>query len=431
MTIRWFSPLDPESTEIARYSAQLMPCLQQYVAVASVEDGVGARDPDWWQPPPEPVVAQKGVDPLPVYHIGNNPLHLPICHRAHREPGLVVLHDLSLVDLAKRLAHERGEPELWKQFMFRQYGDRVRGLVNRSEKSLADYNEMTARYPLFQPFVEDALGVVVHSRYAAEALLNQLPEGIEVRQLNLPAPVPPAPLPRNYQAQTLKFVFCGHVGPNRRLLEFFEAWGRLDDPGRIVLEMFGNIRNSTQLKQYAGHFGVADYLDIRGYVDEAELEKALHSAHFAINLRWPTMGEASASQLRYWSAALPTLVTNVGWYGELPDDIVCKISTEREIDDIVALLQDALRAPDKYGRVGQRGREYLASRHRGQDYAQGLASFAAELGERRLAFRALDRELVATIASMCAGATDTRLFRNAIETAVGTFEAAADRHGEQ
>ena len=51
---------------------------------------------------------------MPVYHIGNNPLHLPIYRRSLQEPGLVVLHDLSLVDLARHLSHQLEQPDLWK-----------------------------------------------------------------------------------------------------------------------------------------------------------------------------------------------------------------------------------------------------------------------------------------------------------------------------
>lgn len=420
MNICWVSPLDPELTEIARYSVQILPFVEKYMGVSAVHDGDGAA-PGWWDKRQEESAAEEGVAPLPIYHIGNNSLHLPVYRQALLEPGLVVLHDVSLVDLAKTLSRESDYPELWNWQMREQYGDDVDDLVISSENSVASHNEMVSSYPLFQPFVDNALGVVVHSRYAQNALLRNLPAGTLVKQLNLPAPAPPAIANRDYSARPLRFVFCGHLGPNRRLLEFFEAWGRLDSPGRINLELFGNIRNNRQLVQCAEQFGVADYLHFRGYVAERELEKALHDAHFAINLRWPTMGEASASQLRYWSAALPTLVTDVGWYGELPDGAVCKVSPEREIDDIHALLEDALASPEKYRQVGQRGWEYLCSQHSAETYARELASFAEELCNRRLAYRALDQELVDIIGSMCADGTDTALFRDAVETAAATF----------
>ena len=430
MNISWYSPLDPESSEIARYSAHLMPSLEQLATIVAVEDGSGGAA-NWWSPGADEAVAEKGVAPLPVYHIGNNPLHLPIYWRSLEEPGLVILHDLSLVDLARHLSHELGQPGLWKEQMCRQYGEEVRALVNRSENSVADYNEMLSRYPLFQPFIAGALGVVVHSRYARDALQRHLPSGTPLMQLNLPAAYSPETMVRAEvperaktaaQPGPVRFVFCGHVGPNRRLLQFMEAWGQLPEPAAICLDLFGNISNSRQLRQYAEHFGVADHIRLRGYVSDTELDEALHSADFAINLRWPTMGEASASQLRYWSAALPTLVSDVGWYSELPDEAACKISVENEIPDLLAVLQDALASPARYREIGERGRQQLREAHTHSAYASELVALAERLVKGRLAYRMLDRDLVTIIASMCENDNDTRLFRDAIEIAVATVQ---------
>jgi glycosyltransferase involved in cell wall biosynthesis len=422
--LHWYSPLDAQASEIARYSQQTLPYLERLLEISAVCDGSGEASAPWWPAEQHRTGIERGVAPLPVYHIGNNPQHLPIFQRSLEEPGMVVLHDLSLVDLAKHLSHHLGQPELWKEMMTRQYGDDIRGLVNRSENTVADHNEMVANYPLFQPFTAGALGVLVHSRYARQALLKQLGDTVPVRQLYLPALPSPEPSPDAGPTGPLQFIFCGHVGPNRRLLEFFEAWGALADPARLRLSLFGNIHNQRQLLQYAEHFSLADYIDFRGYVSDAELDEALHLAHFAINLRWPTMGEASASQLRYWSAALPTLVSDVGWYGELPDDTACKISVAHETADIRALLEDAIADPAKYERIGRNGWAYLQSQHSVETYATGLADFAAQLVQDRLACRTLDRDLVGLVAGMCDNETDTRLFRDAIETAVATLARA-------
>jgi hypothetical protein len=422
MNISWFSPLDAGTSEIARYSAQLLPTVACSVGVLEVGDGTAAPAPDWWRPVVA-AVAEPGVAPLPVYHIGNNPQHLPIFQRSLAEPGLVVLHDLSLVDLARHLSHQLEQPDLWKDMMCRQYGDEVRSLVNRSERSVADYNEMVSSYPLFMPFVAGALGVIVHSRYAEEALRARLPPGTPLLKLNLPSPPPPPLDAPPSGGGPLRFVFCGHVGPNRRLVEFMDAWSRLSSPAGISLELFGNISNSSQLLEYARHFGLAEFIHLRGYVSDAELDEALQSSDFAINLRWPSMGEASASQLRYWSAGLPTLVSDVAWYGELPDDAVCKVSVEQEATDLLALLEAALARPAEFREVGRRGWQRLGRAHEAEYYARELVGLAQQLVDRRLAYRTLDRDLVALIAAMCDSDTDTRLFRNAIETAVATLAA--------
>ena len=41
-----------------------------------------------------------------------------------------------------------------------------------------------------------------------------------------------------------------------------------------------------------------------------------------VNLRYPTMGETSGSVIRALGLAKPLLVSDVGWFSELPDDAV-------------------------------------------------------------------------------------------------------------
>jgi glycosyltransferase involved in cell wall biosynthesis len=428
MDILWYSPIDIESTEIARYSSQVLPFVAGLANIVAVQDGDPAvdQDPTWWREIRASLTRQgdapRGQAPIPVYHIGNNPTHLPIHGLSAQEPGIIVLHDISLVDLAKCLAMYHGDPELWQGMMHRQYGDIGRDIARHSESSDDHYQRMLTKYPLFLPFVEKSLGVVVHSSYAREILMAQLPEGLPVVQLNLPYPCPTNLPKRNYATDEIRFVFCGHVGPNRRLAEFFEAWGQLRNPKRIRLDIFGKVRNTNQLERIAVKHGVASLLNFRGYVEDEILDQALREAHFALNLRWPTMGETSASQLRYWSLGLPTLVTDIGWYGDLPEEVVCKVSAEDEVRSIQEILEGILESPASYEQRGVAGWKYLRENHGLQDYAAGLVEFVEQRSGARLAYRMLDTGLVNTVASMCDKESALSLFRDPVDIAVELFD---------
>ena len=71
--------------------------------------------------------------------------------------------------------------------------------------------------------------------------------------------------------------------------------------------------------------------------------------------------------------------------------------------------------------MGLQGQARLREAHNPEYYARELLAFAARLSDGRLAYRTLERELVPMVASMCEKETDTRLFRDALETAVATF----------
>ena len=47
-----------------------------------------------------------------------------------------------------------------------------------------------------------------------------------------------------------------------------------------------------------------------------------------VNLRSPTMGETSGSVIRGLSLGKPMLVSDLGWFSELPDDVVLKIPVD-------------------------------------------------------------------------------------------------------
>ena len=51
-----------------------------------------------------------------------------------------------------------------------------------------------------------------------------------------------------------------------------------------------------------------------------------------VNLRSPTMGETSGSVIRQLSLGKPVVVSDVGWFAELPDDVALKVPVGRRRD---------------------------------------------------------------------------------------------------
>ena len=121
--------------------------------------------------------------------------------------------------------------------------------------------------------------------------------------------------------------------------------------------------------------GLKSLVTLHGFAAEAELDDALRKADLAINLRYPTMGEASGSQLRIWAHALPSLVTNVGWYASLHADAVAFVRpSDDEIEDIQTHLRAFLEYPEKFALMGGKGFELLKQQHSPEGLANGLLS---------------------------------------------------------
>jgi hypothetical protein len=95
------------------------------------------------------------------------------------------------------------------------------------------------------------------------------------------------------------------------------------------------------------------------------------------------MGEASTSQLRIWSHALPSFVTQVGWYAELPESIISFIRPDHEIEDIQRKLRNFLENPSEFVEMGKNGKRFLEEKHTPEVYAQAVIDFANNLRSHR------------------------------------------------
>jgi glycosyltransferase involved in cell wall biosynthesis len=59
-----------------------------------------------------------------------------------------------------------------------------------------------------------------------------------------------------------------------------------------------------------------------------------------VSLRSPTMGETSGSAIRALSLGKPLVVSDVGWFAELPGEAVLKVPVdEREVETLAAALE--------------------------------------------------------------------------------------------
>ena len=97
-----------------------------------------------------------------------------------------------------------------------------------------------------------------------------------------------------------------------------------------------------------------------GWVDEARLWALMAGADVCVNLRHPTMGETSGSVIRALSLGKPLVVSDVGWFSELPADVALKVPVDDgevdTLDRLARAARDARRRPRGDGGFGSRAR---------------------------------------------------------------------------
>ena len=398
--IHWISPLPPASTDIAHYSARILPALADHARVVLWTDAdtwsaeleahalVRRLDPDHQCPADfeaaaRLVGARPGTTQTLFIHIGNAwVFHSGLLRLARRMPSIVVLHDLAIQEMLNdAIRYGRFDAESYRTDMTTWYGPEG---AEAAEICLSgdgrDAQRLAPQMPGFELAVSNALAVLTHTEAATQGV--QARESVPVHQFELPFQPGPEPRIRRPRLGPLRLLQFGYIGPNRRLFEVFEALHGLKDQVDFRLDVMGNIWNADLARDHLARLGLEDHVHLHGFVAERVLDQALRQAHLVFNLRHPTLGEASGSQLRIWNAGAAAIVRDAGWYSSLPDDTVFRIPDDTAQEQ--AALQDLIRRVaedrDVITPVHHAGRARLLSHHHPSDYAQKIAGLAATTG---------------------------------------------------
>lgn len=370
-----FTPLPPSASGIGQYSAELLPELaKQYRLTIIIADDA---------PPPDPAptgiavcratafaMAQPTVDAR-LYHVGNSPEHAYILDLAEREPGICVLHDVTLQHLQVWRALHGGATAAasYRAEMHRRYGAEGEAAA----EALLDNRSPALPYaaiPFCERLVERSLATIAHSDYAADAVRRHCPGAVVAV---VPHGVPLLPQSDRAAARAalglptdaLIVAALGNLIPEKRLEVALSAFARalysLPDPLFVVAGIGSQHYDPRAFARAHGLEPVTRWL---GRVEAAQFEALLVAADLCVNLRWPTGGETSGSLLRMLAAGRATLVTATGSFAEVPPE-AC-ITVPLGPDEETTIVRAIIRAGSEPGwadQIGARAREFVAEKH--------------------------------------------------------------------
>jgi hypothetical protein len=117
------------------------------------------------------------------------------------------------------------------------------------------------------------------------------------------------------------------------------------------------------------------------YVDGLELFYShIRAIDVCVNLRFPTLGETSASLLRVMASGGAAIVSKAGWYAELPDNTCIKFTHGAEDGASLAqALIDLAGDPARRAAIGQAARAYVAAECAPQRTAHAYVDFAQRI----------------------------------------------------
>src|SRR6266508_4374636 len=358
--VAYYSPLPPERSGIADYSALLLPALKRLVDIDVVRRGRT-----------RPVAAD-----VALYHVGNDPeAHGWIVDALRRRPGVVVLHDFVLHHLVAGLTIGRKDGPAYLAAMERDAGVPGRLLAHGvlDGRVPPPWETRPDEFPLAREVLEGATGLIVHSRYVEE---RARASGFKAALWRVPHPAWPAPDidPAPVEGRPL-FGCFGHLNASKRIPQLVEAF-------QLVRARHPNAK-LLLVGPASPHFDadrlVGDGVDRLGYVPEQRLWSLMAACDACISLRAPTMGETSGSAVRALSLGRPLVVSDLGWFSELPDEIALKVEVdEDEVPALATALELLASSEATQLAMSDAARDYVRSEH---DLEHVAERYAAALEE--------------------------------------------------
>jgi len=405
--VAFVSPFPPIASGVARYSSRLVSALDEQVRFATgepaaqidcVADGLD-RVPGATVLPPRHEEAYDarslaqveravgGFDEV-VYVLGNSEFHSGALKALRCRPGTVIAHDVRMTGLLRLSLEQSGAvPGGLRGALERAYG--VKAAEALAPPNGVDVAQIDAAgLFLLGDVVGHAEKLLVSSESARGlALADVKPQyGSKIGVLPFAMALDKEELDAVEAArakdepQHLLVVSFGIVDPSKLPQVLISAVAQMQPRARVDLAFVGPVSRSLadELSRLGAELGIGQQLEITGHLERLDYLGYLARATVAVQLRAGYSGEASAAVGDCLAAGVPTIVSDIGWMGDLPEGTVVKIGTAD--DGSAGRLARALRAllddPDRRRALSARATSYAA----GNTFAKTAAALLEALG---------------------------------------------------
>jgi glycosyltransferase involved in cell wall biosynthesis len=325
--IAWFSPMPPDRSGIAAYSAEILPLLRTRNAIDVFVDR--------WPDPGETAVfhahdfvwkQRRRAYALTVFQMGNATCHDYMWAYLFRYPGLVVLHDAQLHQARALWLTKRWNPR--RDDYQAEFKANHPDAPPRIADAVADgFGEsLYQHWPLIRLVLQASRLTVVHNGKLMEDLAARYRDvALDAIRMGVSDPLVAA---ANGQTIRPRYAIPEHavlvaafggITPEKRIGPLIQAFSAVSQrQPSLHLMLVGAEHEHYDVRDAVRRWNITDRVHITGYVADADLPAYLAAADACACLRWPTNRETSASWLRCLAAGRPTIVTDLLHTSEVP-----------------------------------------------------------------------------------------------------------------
>ena len=299
-----------------------------------------------------------------LYQLGNNPHHDFVYRQALQNPGYIVLHESNLHHLITHLTITAGDWDAYVAEAEYNGGEpaRERAELARSLTVGPDYEGLRMTRRLF----ENAKGVIVHSRFMEREVRSAnytgpvavIPHGAWIQ------PVDGAPYRARLGVEALAPLFgaFGYLKPYKRIAESLRAFRQvIKEVPEARMILVGDPHPEFPVVQLIRSLGLEQQVRVLGFTPIEDFAGYIAACDVVLNLRFPTVGESSGSLLRALGLGRAVVVSDIGSFSELPDDVCLKAPVDGTEEEVLTGYMKLLATrPDLARAMGVRAHAYVA-----------------------------------------------------------------------
>jgi glycosyltransferase involved in cell wall biosynthesis len=349
--LAFISPLPPQQSGIAGYSANLLPILAKYYDVTVIVDSTDTDNP--WINKNLAVRSLKWFESHAaefsrrLYQFGNSYLHSNMFTILEKYPGIVTLHDFYIGGMLNMLAVSNRIPVFFAKVLYQSHGyQALNTLFHDGVETAVDC------FPCNQPVLERATGIIVHSEHAKQ-LANQWYAGSVghdwqvIPQLSPEVePIDKVTARANLSLSNDDFLICsfGILGPTKFNFRLLEAWlaSKLSKDKNCLLVFVGENHQGDygeQLISRIQNCNLKNRVKVTGFVATKTYQEYLAAADIAVQLRSLSRGETSRAVLDVLAHQKPLIINAHGTMDDYPKDILVKLPDEFSDQQLTQALE--------------------------------------------------------------------------------------------
>ena len=286
-----------------------------------------------------------------IYEVGNSTYHTYMFKIMEKNKGIVELHDGNYRTLINHLCFNPKRNLSKKDYYNIAKYDLneldYKKLVNESSAIFTP--ETIGDFPIRNFLLNNAESVIIHSDFLKkEVLHNYLIKSITIPLYTIQRQFDKNSLRKELNIKNDIFVISsfGIIHKNKRSFELLQAFRNLHAKNKnTVLYFVGECIDKDykeKIESYIRNNNLMDCVFTLGFVDIDTFDKYIASSDIVVNLRYPYNGESSGSLSRSLGLGIPTMVNNVGSFGEFPDDVVIKLPDVLKIENEVNTIYETL-----------------------------------------------------------------------------------------